>query len=136
MRALMRINDPTENGASFFVYDRLYRPAAETRTAHNVFAADASGVSASLPVAQVYPLWRIRTNARPISVEVVREDEGWLAQQEWLNVYGIGESPGEAIADIETHIKYFFEYYAQRADESLIGFAVTLKHRYAKLAIA
>lgn len=115
------------------VYTKHRFPSEDTKTAQSVL--EPKDVMARRPGGSSYPLWRVQVSGRPTPVRVFKEEGVWLAEQEWLNVCGVGGSPAEALADAEVHIRHFLGYYADAPQDSLTGLAVTLKERYADVTV-
>jgi hypothetical protein len=80
-----------------------------------------------------YPLWNLRVNDAPLSAWVRLEHGHWLAELEWLNVYGEGASPQEAISELEIHIDHFRKSYANETSDQLTEYAYELKIRYSHI---
>jgi len=83
-----------------------------------------------------YPLWSVRVNHTPLSVLVYFEDGRWFSELDWLNVFGDGQTPKEAIDSVEMHIAHFKNYYASVSGDELTEYASTLKDRFSQLTQA
>lgn len=77
-----------------------------------------------------YPIWEFQLDAKPLSALVSHEEGHWFAEIEWLDVFGEGLSPQEAIEDLELHIGHFIEFYAAQETDSLTEHALTLQNRF------
>lgn len=90
----------------------------------------------SRPAAErMYPLWRVHYAGRPLSMRVHREEGCWLAENAALNICGVGQHPGEALADAEQHVLYFVGYYAEITENQVTGYAIELKRRFAQVTV-
>lgn len=82
---------------------------------------------------KIYPLWKVRLKNAPLSVFVYFEQDHWFAELDWLNVFGDGLTPKEAIESIELDINHFLSYYASLSEAELTEYALTLKERFSQL---
>ena len=65
-----------------------------------------------------YALWQFVVNDIPLSAFVSLQGGQWFAELDWLNLFGEGASPSDAIGNLSEHIEHFIEYYSEkRADE-------------------
>jgi len=71
--------------------------------------------------------------SKPILVSVHLEDGIFIAENETLGLYGIGDTQEEAIEELKSHILYFYQYYKQMDWSQLIGEAIRLKALYERL---
>lgn len=85
---------------------------------------------------RMYPLWRIHFAGRPLSMRVHREEGCWLAENTALNICGVGQHPGEALADAEQHVLHFVDFYAKLTEAQVTGYAADLKRRFAQISVA
>lgn len=92
---------------------------------------EASTLLAKRDGGTAYPLWTALIDNRPLSVIVRFENNIWFAELDFLNVFGEGTTPGEAIQELEAHIDHFIEYYGQHEVGDLTAYAVELKRRFA-----
>ena len=89
----------------------------------------------------IAPLWRLRSQTKrfytttPIAVKVYRDEDLFFAENENLAVYGIGDTPQDALQDLALHITHFFEYYKNLDNSQLAGEALRLKTLYKNLLI-
>ncbi len=82
-----------------------------------------------------YPLWSVEKNGRPLSIIVILDSELFFAENDWLNVCGDGDTVSDAIEDLLGQIEYFIDFYNNQAEESLTGYAITLKERFAEISL-
>ena len=67
--------------------------------------------------APLAPLWRLQSKTKrfytpiPIAVKAYRDEDFFFAENENLAVCGTGDTPQDALQDLELHITHFFEYY-------------------------
>lgn len=80
-----------------------------------------------------YPLWGIKYNNSPLSVDLIYESGSWNANLDWLNIYGYGRSPEEAIDEVRQHIEYFVNFYNKMEEKDTVGFAKELKTKFSKI---
>ena len=72
---------------------------------------------------------------KPIALKIYQDDGLFFAENENLNVCGIGETSQEALADLYLHILHFYKYYREIDKEQLVGDAIKLKKLYRNLLI-
>ncbi len=89
----------------------------------------------------ITPMWRLRSMTKrfyapiPIAVKVYCDEDFFFAENENLVVCGTGDTPQEALQDLELHITHFFEYYKNLDNSQLAGDALRLKTLYKNLLI-
>jgi len=71
----------------------------------------------------------------PIALKISQEEGLLFAENENLNICGIGETSQEALADLHLHILHFYKYYRKIDKEQLVGDAIKLKKLYHNLLI-
>lgn len=122
--------DSSENPGKFSGILSLFKSSRELeKTAADIFDPIVS-ISRK---AKKYPLWNVRTDDVPLSVDVRYENGFWFAELEWLNVHSEGASIYEAIQNLEKHIDHFIEYYADLDGDLLTEYALELQKRFSKV---
>ncbi len=72
---------------------------------------------------------------KPIALKIYQDEGLFFAENENLNICGIGETSQEALTDLYLYILHFYNYYREIDKERLIGDAVRLKKLYHNLLI-
>ena len=67
------------------------------------------------------------------SYRLTHEERFWFAEIDWLNVIGEGESPEEAIRDLESQIDHFIAFYNEQEPDQLTEYANKLKAKFSTL---
>jgi hypothetical protein len=73
--------------------------------------------------------------SKPIALKIYQDEGLFFAENENLNVCGIGETSQEALADLHLHILHSYKYYREIDKEQLVGDAIRLKKLYHNLLI-
>lgn len=87
------------------------------------------------------PVWDIRRKPRvlrsrtAILVRCWRDEGACFAENESLAVWGTGESPEKAVAEMLTHIAELYDFYTSLPDGRLTRDAIELKQLFRKLII-
>lgn len=85
------------------------------------------------------PLFRLTVSGRtfhpskPIGIQVTQDGNWFFAENEALNVVGMGQSYEEAVLDLEYHIVHFWQYYRSLQDSQVTGDAARLKALFSNL---
>ncbi|MBU4293125.1 MAG: hypothetical protein KJ770_03630 [Actinobacteria bacterium] len=104
-------------------------------------AIDPQQIFANRIKSYVAPLWRLQSKTKrfytpiPIAVKAYRDEDFFFAENENLAVCGTGDTPQDALQDLELHITHFFEYYENLDNSQLAGDALRLKNLYKNLLI-
>lgn len=84
------------------------------------------------------PIWRVERAGepdllarRPLGVRLRREGPFYFAENDELVLYGVGETVGEAIDDLKSHVAHFYSHYRSLSFDQVIGEAHRLKVLYA-----
>ena len=80
-----------------------------------------------------YPVWNFTVNNKPLSAVVQYEEAFWFAEVDWLNVIGEGQSPEEAMRDLESQIDHFITFYNDQEPDQLTEYANKLKAKFSTL---
>jgi len=85
------------------------------------------------------PIWNLEVEGKliklkkPVTFYIHKKGNSYFAENETLNVYGIGQSLIEAIDQAKQHISYFYSYYKTLDQEKVIGQGEELKNIYREL---
>jgi len=85
------------------------------------------------------PKWKFRSlnfkiySSKPIEVMISRQNGGYFAENESLDIYAIGASEVEAIDDFCRHLIYFYKHYKALSWDKVTGHAEKLKQLYEKV---
>lgn len=60
---------------------------------------------------------------------ITEEDGSIIAENEYFNVFGYGDTIDEAEKELYEYINYLWEFYAEEDDENLDDSAIALKHK-------
>jgi hypothetical protein len=77
-----------------------------------------------------YPLWHFSLGNKPLSAVVHRDGGFWFAEIDELDVSSEGESPRDAIAGLDHHIRYFVGFYSNVSEDELTDYACKLKKKF------
>jgi hypothetical protein len=88
------------------------------------------------------PIWRVERPhecdlraRRPIGVRLRHEGPFFFAENEELALYGVGETVGDAVDDLKSHLAHFYSHYRSLSWDQVTGEARRLKQLYADLFI-
>jgi hypothetical protein len=70
---------------------------------------------------------------KPISVRLFSDGDFFFAQNENLNICGIGKSLQNALKDFRQHLSYFTQYYMSSNESEFVGEGLRLKKIYDNL---
>lgn len=70
---------------------------------------------------------------KPLSLRLVSEEIGWFAENEALNLFGVGDSPRKAIDDFRRHFEHFLLRYCSLGWTEVSGEGLRLKNLYEEL---
>lgn len=121
----------TNNGSSSYFSsndDDANRTGAEM-LAQPVHDADLKG-------SVTYPMWNFRIAGVPLSVTVAFEDETWIASVDAFDVFGDGDSPKDALAELETHLENHIEFYKAQRPADLTEYAKGRRTQLMKIRVA
>jgi hypothetical protein len=76
---------------------------------------------------------RRRPLTKPVRLKLVSEEGRWFAENEALNLFGIGDSPVEAVQDFRQHFEHFLNYYRSIGWSDVTGDGLRLKNLYEEL---
>ncbi|MFH2070972.1 MAG: hypothetical protein ABIJ11_07215 [Elusimicrobiota bacterium] len=88
---------------------------------------------------ELIPLWSINIDnkcyklTKPLKLNIFRDNNLWVVENETLSIYGDGESPEEAVNKLKTHIAYYYRHYKNLPKNRLIGRGINLKNLYENL---
>ena len=71
--------------------------------------------------------------ARPLSLRLVLGKQNWFAENEALNLFGVGDSPREAVDDFRRHFEHFLHRYRSLDWSEVSGEGLRLKTLYQQL---
>jgi hypothetical protein len=74
-----------------------------------------------------------RVLARPLRLKLVPEEQGWFAENEALNLFGVGDSPIRAVEDFRRHFEHFLHRYRSLDWSEVSGEGLRLKTLYEEL---
>lgn len=77
-----------------------------------------------------YALWRFRVKNTPLSAVVTCQSGRWFAELDWLNLFGEGESPSDAISNLSDHIEHYVEFYSEARFDQLTADAIGIRDRF------
>jgi hypothetical protein len=77
-----------------------------------------------------------RALAKPLRLKLVHEEEGWFAENEALNLFGVGDSPMKAIEDFRRHFEHFLHRYCSLDWSEVSGEGLRLKDLYRRLLVS
>lgn len=133
--AALKYEEDSSQESTFAEFSTVFERFLQSRTniTGSMIGPDTVDRRRSLP--QKYPLWDVKIDRVPLPVSVQHEEDGWSADLEWLNIYGFGESPEEAIEEVSQHIIHFVEFYKNASQDQLTGYAQTLKERFDRIEL-
>ena len=73
--------------------------------------------------------------AIPLLIRVRKEEEFFFAENETLQIVGIGTSTNEAMENFVVHLLHFHQYYARLPSNKVIGEGKRLKQLYSRLFV-
>ena len=104
-----------------------FQESAEDLTGANIFEF-------SLPefakYDKKYALWKFVVNDAPLSAVVTPQGRRWFAEVDWLNLFGEGDSPSDAISNLSDHIEHFIEFYTAKPLDELTDHAIKTRDRF------
>jgi hypothetical protein len=74
-----------------------------------------------------------RALAKPLRLRLVPEEGNWFADNEALNLFGVGGSPISAVEDFRQHFEHFLHRYRSLNWSEVSGEGLRLKTLYEKL---
>lgn len=102
----------------------------ETPTGTNIFEFTKSEHAGS---ETRYALWRFVVDDAPLVAVVTSQGGRWFAELDWLNLFGEGESPGDAIDNLSDHIEYFIDFYSEKRPDELTDHAQVTRSRFLEI---
>ena len=89
------------------------------------FAKSHLGISKPIRLASKYVKAK-----KPVGIEVIKEEDTFIAQNERLHIFASGESVNAAVKDFLQQLVYFYEHYRGLSVDELTGDAIVLKQIY------
>ena len=119
---------PTLTGPNSIIDKYLTTP--EVQTGADIFEFTKPEYSTS---ETKYALWRFVVNSVPLSAIVTSQRGRWFAELDWLNLFGEGDSPSEAIGSLSDHIEHFIEFYSEKSSDELTDYAKETRNRFLRI---
>ena len=113
----------------------LTQPQSETGDWDEIRRARRRGTMRSSPIWHVPQEQHLRQFTRPLLISVRKEEKFFFAENETLQVVGIGATANEAMEDFVVHLLHFHQYYAKLPANKVMGEGTKLKELYGNLFI-